>query len=268
MGRGVPGANPFGPLYMLSSVLSIGLCIAILVIVNQQLWEYFYAYVSGSSSYYYNSWSTCYMQSPNNSGNLCYYSWAAAGVGLFFALWLLFIQICSGRSRHIPVCEVLVCVLATCWWIAAATTATVYGKDANSWAADNINSTNSQNQQYAVQLQDKEGYRTSVWAMGWANVGLFALTAILSLFDCCKTRKNPPPVAQNYPQGAYVSSQPPPYQPAYQAPYYAAGPPPGAYAAPPAGAYAAPPAGAYAAPPSGYPPAAGTPAPAGYPPTT
>jgi hypothetical protein len=41
--------------------------------------------------------------------------------------------------------------------------ATVYGKDANSWAADNINSTNSQNQQYAVQLQDKEGYRTCEW---------------------------------------------------------------------------------------------------------
>lgn len=262
MARAVPGANPYGPLYMLISLLSAGLCIAILVIVNQQLWEYFYAYVSGSS-YYYSSWSTCYMQAPGSSGNLCYYSWAAGGVGLFFALWLLFMQICSGRSRHIPVCEVMACVLALCWWIAAATTATVYGKDADSWAADNIGSTNTQDQQYAVQLQNKEGYRTSVWAMGWANVGLFGVATLLTLFDCCTARKNPPPVAQAYPQGAYVSSQPPQYQPAYQAPYYAAGPPPGAYAAPPAGAY---PPGAYAAPPSGYPPATG--APAGYPPTT
>lgn len=54
--------------------------------------------------------------------NLCYYSWAAAGVGLFFALWLFFMQVCTGRSRHIPVCEVMVCILALCWWIAAATT--------------------------------------------------------------------------------------------------------------------------------------------------
>lgn len=38
--------------------------------------------------------------------------------------------------------------------------ATVYGKDADSWAADNIGSTNTQDQQYAVQLQNKEGYRT------------------------------------------------------------------------------------------------------------
>lgn len=41
-----------------------------------------------------------------------------------------------------------------------APAATVYGKNADSWAADNINSSNSQNQQYAQQLQNKDGYRT------------------------------------------------------------------------------------------------------------
>ena len=31
-------------------------------------------------------------------------------------------QLCSGRNRHIPVCEVIACLLGLCWWIAAATT--------------------------------------------------------------------------------------------------------------------------------------------------
>ena len=43
-------------------------------------------------------------------------------MGLFFALWLFFMQVCTGRSRHLPVCEVMVCILAVCWWIGAATT--------------------------------------------------------------------------------------------------------------------------------------------------
>lgn len=31
-------------------------------------------------------------------------------------------QLCSGRSRHIPFCEVMVCVLAVLWWIGCAVT--------------------------------------------------------------------------------------------------------------------------------------------------
>ena len=104
------------------------------------------------------------------------------------------------------------------------------------------------------------------------------------------------------PAGAYVSTQPPPYQPAYQVRacgpalpvcdgdmscilmhpqrpgrlliISAAGSPPHAPQAPyypaqqaPAAGYGAPPPGADP-PPAGYPPAAGTPAPAGYPPTS
>ncbi len=37
---------------------------------------------------------------------------------------------------------------------------------------------------YGVDADDanypKEGYRTSVWALGWAEVGLFALTLLFS----------------------------------------------------------------------------------------
>ena len=38
--------------------------------------------------------------------------------------------------------------------------ATVYGKDADSWASDNMNSPVSENAQYAAQLDAKQGYRT------------------------------------------------------------------------------------------------------------
>lgn len=50
--------------------------------------------------------------------------------------------------------------------------ATVYGKDADSWAADNIGSTNTQDQQYAVQLQNKEGYRTCELQFRWKQLGI------------------------------------------------------------------------------------------------
>lgn len=36
-------------------------------------------------------------------------------------------QLCSGRSRHIPVCEVMVCLLAMLWWIGCATTGACVG---------------------------------------------------------------------------------------------------------------------------------------------
>lgn len=32
------------------------------------------------------------------------------------------LQLCSGRHRHIPVCEVMVCVLALLWWIGCSIT--------------------------------------------------------------------------------------------------------------------------------------------------
>ena len=108
-----------------------------------------------------------------------------------------------------------------------------------------------------------------MWALGWANVGLWALCCILSCKDCCTFRGAQPTDEDMaaYPmQGAYVASSPV-YQP---------GPPQGAYYYPPAGApqqpYAQQP---YAQQPYGQPyaSAATTPAPspygtnaAGYPP--
>lgn len=32
------------------------------------------------------------------------------------------LQLCSGKSRHIPLCEIMVCVMALLWWIGCATT--------------------------------------------------------------------------------------------------------------------------------------------------
>ena len=46
-------------------------------------------------SYYpYYIYSTeCYMQTLGSSGNICYYSWVAGGFGIFFSLWLFFMQV-------------------------------------------------------------------------------------------------------------------------------------------------------------------------------
>jgi len=59
----------------------------------------------------------------------------------------------------------------------------VYGKNADTWAADNIASTNSQNQQYAVQLQDKEGYRTCEYWFFW-KVYVRSLRDVSVLYFC------------------------------------------------------------------------------------
>ncbi|KAL4422263.1 hypothetical protein ABPG75_008460 [Micractinium tetrahymenae] len=254
MARGYSGqGNPYGALYMLGSLLSAGLCIAILVIVNQYLWYGAYCYyVSGFYTCY--SHNRCYMQtsSSQSDANMCYYSWAAAGVGLFFAFCVFFMQVCSGRNRHIPACEVLICIIAVLWWIAAATTGTVYGHNADDVPVQPGNSSAAVDSQV---LDEKTGYRTSVWAMGWANMSLWFIMALISLKDCVSMRKQAPPAAA-YPTGAYAA-------PAYQQPNVYGAPPPGG--APPA-YYGAPPPGGY--PAAGYPPAspfAGG-APAGYPP--
>ncbi|KAI3424714.1 hypothetical protein D9Q98_008103 [Chlorella vulgaris] len=241
MARGYPGQkNPFGPIYMIGGLLTAGCSIAILVIVNAYLWYTSYYYGGGFAVYS----NACYMQTPDSqdSVNICYYSWAAAGLGIFFSLWLVFMQLCSGRHRHIPVCEVMVCVLALLWWIGCSITAMIYGQNADDYGNSSVSG-------YAQVLKDKEGWRTSVWALGWAQVGLWAICAAATLKDCASNRGKPPPEAAMgaYPPGAYA-------QPVYQEPppYYAAPPPQQYNDAPPQ----YPPAGA----PTGYPPA-----PAGYP---
>jgi hypothetical protein len=39
------------------------------------------------------------------SVNICYYSWAAAGLGIFFSLWLVFMQVSTPLA--------LICLIAT-----------------------------------------------------------------------------------------------------------------------------------------------------------
>lgn len=77
----------------------------------------------------------------------------------------------------------------------------VYSKDADSWASANINAPGQTGEQAAV-YQDKKGYRTSVWAMAWANVGLFGVGLLAALAGCKKARANPPVEEPVYPTGA------------------------------------------------------------------
>ncbi|KAL4425015.1 hypothetical protein ABPG77_001793 [Micractinium sp. CCAP 211/92] len=234
MARGYSGqGNPYGALYMLGSLLSAGLCIAILVIVNQYLWYGSYCYYTGGfyTCYAYNR---CYMQTSSSQSdiNVCYYNWAAAGVGLFFAFCVFFMQVCSGRNRHIPACEVLICVLAVLWWIAAATTGTVYGH-----SADNV-------PVQAWQLERRRGQPSPGGQDGIPHLRVGHGLGQHGSVD-------------HHGPGAYTN-------PVYGQPNMYAGPPPGG-APPPY--YGAPPPGGY--PAAGYPPAspfAGGGAPAGYPP--
>ncbi|PSC67314.1 annexin A7 isoform X2 isoform B [Micractinium conductrix] len=266
MARSARGqGNPYGVLYMLLSLLSVGLCVAILIIVNQYLWYGSYCYwlyVGGNQIYTCLSYNRCYMQTEDSQGdiNVCYFSWSAGAIGIFFALCVFFFQVCSGRNRHLPTCEVLVCMMSLMWWIGVAVTTMIYSQNADDVPV--VPGINGQETDSMV-LEDKTDWRTSVWAMAWANVGLWALCLLASLKDCCSVKKQAPAEPQ-YPAGAYA-------QPVQQNVYYAApatGGAPAYYAALPGAGY--PPAGQ----PAGYPPAgqqpspfAATPAaPAGYPP--
>ena len=82
-----------------------------------------------------------------------------------------------------PACELIVCLVALAWWIAAATTATVYGKD-----ADNVPPTTA----YNLVLQQKEGYRTCermIGRVGWVGGQRCEL---LTFVDCCCWATHPP----------------------------------------------------------------------------
>eukprot|EP00887_Chlorella_sp_A99_P005571 scaffold1.g5571.t1 len=234
---------------------TLGMSIAILVIVQRNLWYY--------SSY-------CYMAPLDAPINVCAYTGALgrrraaaraqqlrratschlphalAGLGLFGSLLLLFLQLCPGRGgRVLPAVEVLTCVLSTVWWIAGGVTTTVYSNQANDIS------------------MPQESYRHAVWGMCWAVMSCWAVSTLISIFDCATASKRAAEAAPSYPTGAYTQQQQPasyvypPQQPygAYpQAPpaYY---PAPGAYPPPPPGVPGYPPApGAGAAQPGSYPP--------------
>ena len=74
------------------------------------------------------------------------------------------LQCCSARRRCCASLEACLAVLLVAWWAGAATTATVYGTSADS----------------ASPPLHRSAARTSVWAMGWAQCGLWALSVAVA----------------------------------------------------------------------------------------
>lgn len=111
-------------------------------------------------------------------------------------------------SRGCRFLAALAATLGLLWWIGAATVGTVYGTQADD-----------------AQYPSKD-YRTATWALGWANVGLFALTLLFGLLGGSGSGRaaegdkaqQAQQAGGGYPTGAYTGSA------------YAAAPPPGAAA--------------------------------------
>lgn len=170
---------------------------------------------------------------------MCYYSWAAAAVGLFFSLWLFFMQVrgtgcdaghrrpdtaaaghrfalkcgstlgvtaptplhacvqmCSGRSRHIPVCEAIVCLLASAWWLGCAITGGwVGGKEGRAWAG--VGAAGTRPHRLSVQPCCEQpclpGHPTCTRT---SFASLTALRSARSAYRLCDNRTQPPTSAR------------------------------------------------------------------------
>ncbi|GAB4815434.1 hypothetical protein N2152v2_002480 [Parachlorella kessleri] len=139
--------------------------VAIVVIVVEELWQTL-SYttlvedaVDTVTQWISGSDNVCYMTS--SSVNLCVYSWVVVGASFLVSIILLVAQ-CFKDARCCAVMEGMLGAIALLWWIGAAVTCTIYGLQAND---DHV---------------PKQGWRTAVWALGWAEVGLFAFTLIFS----------------------------------------------------------------------------------------
>ncbi|KAI7838643.1 hypothetical protein COHA_007570 [Chlorella ohadii] len=148
---------------VLLALLQIALSVAIAVVVSEVLWTW-----KGNFNWNPSWWShtsannVCLMTTGGT--NLCAFTYVVIAVSLAASVFLLITQLFSrGRGRRCcGCCEGWLSLLLTCWWIAAATTGTIYGV-----RADNA----------SVPEHDA---RTAVWAMGWSEVGLWALSAVLA----------------------------------------------------------------------------------------
>lgn len=119
--------------------------------------------------------------------NICGYLSVSSGLSIaltIFFIVYLGIQYCrrprsprggggaSPRPKRSTLLELFLCVFGILWWIAAATTATIYGQRADD---DGLK---------------EEDSRTAVWSLSWANVVLFsALSALQIIRYSSKPRK-------------------------------------------------------------------------------
>jgi hypothetical protein len=103
------------------------------------------------------------------SANLCVYAYWAAGISILLSLLISIMNLCCPERRH-ACClsiEALVALLGACFWLAAAISEVILGKE-----ADDAN-------------LDGGTYRTVLWILCFVNAGLFMLSFFTSAAGCC-----------------------------------------------------------------------------------
>lgn len=100
-------------------------------------------------------------------------------------------------------------LVSAIWWTLTAILNTIYATDADRDTDGNP---------LYISWQEKKDYRTAVWAMSWAGVGLSFIGLFVSFSDCQNARKYQAQAPPAYTQPGY-GAQPNPasyYQPGVQ----------------------------------------------------
>lgn len=153
----------------LLAILEVGIAIAIICIVAIQLsdvWEM----ITGSNN-------SCALSTPEHGDDLCIYAYVVCGISIGVSLVLSILLCCTcdlcGLGKFL---DLLFAALACAWWIAAAVVFTRYVAQAND---DNCSSPESA-------CDDKSDWRNAVAILAWINVGLFAISGLISLIRICR----------------------------------------------------------------------------------
>ncbi len=119
---------------------------------------------------------TCALGTAVESGSLCDYVYAVAGISMAVSLAISLLQCCTCNLCGLgSILDLLFAGVGTAWWAIAAAVVQTNVSDASD---------------EDLPLQN---YRTSVVVMMWVEVALFALLVLSGIFQCCGScggRKN------------------------------------------------------------------------------
>ncbi|KAL4422271.1 hypothetical protein ABPG75_008468 [Micractinium tetrahymenae] len=160
------GRGPLGALAVLLAMLQIGAAVAIAVVVRQGLWSFVGGWRWAPSWWSHTSDQNVCLMTPGGA-NLCAFAYVVVAVGLAASTAALLTQCFSrgGRSsgRCCAALDLFIAALLVPWWFTAAVIATVYGVRADSANVPH------------------QGARTAVWALAWAQTGLWLLSVLVAL---------------------------------------------------------------------------------------